>query len=134
MTLPKLAGSDTSSLSVNQYRWINFWMAILGQNFIAFPHFFDIARINGKSVVEIFPDNPGKARIFILHFTPLLGIKRRARLIKKAHEAPSRDATSSRVKQSVLTESRGGVFAGCLERIALACRWPVSGQCGGDTR
>ena len=40
MTLPRLAGSDTSSLSVNQYRWINFWMAILGQNFIAFPAFF----------------------------------------------------------------------------------------------
>lgn len=134
MTLPRLAGSDTSSLSVNQYRWINFWMAILGQNFIAFPHFFDITRINGKSVVEIFPDNPGKARIFILHFTPLLGIKRRARLIKKAHEAPSRDATSSRVKQSLLTESRSGVFAGCPEPIALACRWPDSGQCGGDTR
>ena len=88
-------------------------MAILGQNFIAFPHFFDIARINGKSVVEIFPDNSGKTRIFILHFTPLLGIKRRARLIKTAHEHSPRDATSSRVKQSLLTESRSGVFAGC---------------------
>uniref|UniRef100_UPI0019543FF1 hypothetical protein n=1 Tax=Enterobacter asburiae TaxID=61645 RepID=UPI0019543FF1 len=64
---------------------------------------------NGKSVVEIFPDNPGKARIFILHFTPLLGIKRRARLIKKAHGASPCGATSSRVKQSVFTESRSGV-------------------------
>jgi hypothetical protein len=109
MTLPKLAGSDTSSLSVNQYRWINFWTAILGQNFIAFPHFFDVARINGKSGVEIFPDNPGKRRIFILHFTPLLGIKRRARLIKKSARSTPRDATSSRVKQSVFTESRSGI-------------------------
>ncbi|WP_316502423.1 hypothetical protein, partial [Klebsiella grimontii] len=83
---------------------------------------------------QFFLTIPGNAHIFILLFTPLLGIKRRARLIKTAHEHLLRDATSSRVKQSVLTESRGGVFAGCLERIALACRWPVSGQCGGDTR
>ncbi|WEF28864.1 hypothetical protein PYR66_03765 [Klebsiella aerogenes] len=134
MTLPKLAGSDTSSLSVNQYRWINFWTAILGQNFIAFPHFFDVTRINGKIGVEIFPDNPGKGRIFILHFTPLLGIKRRARLIKKSARSTPRDATSSRVKQSVFTESRSGIYVGCSESIALACRWPVSGQCGGDSR
>lgn len=130
MTLPRLAGSDTSSLSVNQYRWINFWMAILGQNFIAFPHFFDIARINGKSVVEIFPDNSGKTRIFILHFTPLLGIKRRARLIKKAHEAHL--VTPLPAGLSTLLHS--GCFASCSICIALACRWPFSGQCGGDTR
>ncbi len=121
MTLPRLAGSDTSSLSVNQYRWINFWMAILGQNFIAFPHFFDITRINGKSVVKIFPDNPGKARIFILHFTPLLGIKRRARLIKKAHEAPSRDATSSRVKHSVTQRRFRRLFDMYSFGLSLAC-------------
>lgn len=134
MTLPKLAGSDTSSLSVNQYRRINFWMAILGQFLSPFPAFFDGGRIYGKTRLANFPDNRANAHIFILLFTLLLGIKRRARLIKTAHEHLLRDATSSRVKQSVLTESRGGVFAGCLERIALACRWPVSGQCGGDTR
>lgn len=118
MTLPKLAGSDTSSLSVNQYRWINFWTAILGQNFVAFPHFFDITRINGKSAVEIFPDNPGKARIFILHFSPLLGIKRRARLIKKAHE----DHLVTPLPAGLSTLLRSGGFAGCSIRIALACR------------
>ena len=101
MTLPRLAGSDTSSLSVNQYRWINFWMAILGQFLSPFPAFFDGGRIYGKTRLANFPDNRANAHIFILHFTPLLGIKRRARLIKKAHEAPSRDATSSRVKHSV---------------------------------
>lgn len=130
MTLPRLAGSDTSSLSVNQYRWINFWMAILGQNFIAFPHFFDITRINGKSVVEIFPDNPGKARIFILHFTPLLGIKRRARLIKKR----TKPHLVTPLPAGLSTLLHSGGFAGCSICIALACRWPVTGQCGGDTR
>ncbi|MDM4205738.1 hypothetical protein [Klebsiella spallanzanii] len=134
MTLPKLAGSDTSSLSVNQYRWINFWTAILGQFLTPFPAFFDIRRIYGKRRWQFFLTTPGKAHIFILLFTPLIGIKRRARLIKKAHELSSRDATSSRVKQSVFTESRSGVCAGCSECIALACRWPVSGQCGGDPR
>lgn len=48
MILPKLAGSDTSSLSVNQYRRINFWMAILGQILIPFPAFFDADRIDEK--------------------------------------------------------------------------------------
>ena len=48
MILPKLAGSDTSSLSVNQYRRINFWMAILGRILIPFPAFFDAGRIVEK--------------------------------------------------------------------------------------
>ena len=87
MILPKLAGSDTSSLSVNQYRWINIWMAILGQILIPFPAFFDAGRIDEKKRVAIFPAIRGNSPIFILHFSRLIGIKRRARLIKKAHEA-----------------------------------------------
>jgi hypothetical protein len=42
------AGSDTSSLSVNQYRRINFWTAILGQFLSPFPAFFDGGRIYEK--------------------------------------------------------------------------------------
>ena len=87
MILPKLAGSDTSSLSVNQYRRINFWMAILGQFLSPVPAFFDGGRMYGKTRLANFPDNRANAHIFILLFTLLLGIKRRARLIKKAHEA-----------------------------------------------
>ena len=87
MILPKPAGSDTSSLSVNQYRRINFWTAILGQILSPFPAFFDGGRIYGKTRLAKFPDNRANRHIFILLFTPLLGIKRRARLIKKAHEA-----------------------------------------------
>jgi hypothetical protein len=34
----------TRSLSVNQYRWINIWMAILGDLFIGMPVFFDTDR------------------------------------------------------------------------------------------
>ncbi len=56
MTIPKLAGSDTSSLSVNQYRRINFWMAILGQFLSPFPAFFDIGRIYGKKGEGSFAD------------------------------------------------------------------------------
>jgi hypothetical protein len=37
--------------------------------------------------VAIFPAIRGNSPIFILHFSRLIGIKRRARLIKKAHEA-----------------------------------------------
>ncbi|AWA32324.1 TPA: DUF2684 family protein [Klebsiella pneumoniae] len=96
-------------MSVNQYRRINFWTAILGQILSPFPAFFDGGRIYGKTRLAKFPDNRANRHIFILLFTPLLGIKRRARLIKKAHGAWSCGATSSRVKQSVFTESRSGV-------------------------
>ena len=74
-----------------------------------FPAFFDDGRIYGKTRLAKFPDNRANRHIFILLFTPLLGIKRRARLIKKAHGAWPCGATSSRVKQSVFTESRSGV-------------------------
>ncbi|QHO89149.1 hypothetical protein CHQ91_26760 [Klebsiella michiganensis] len=70
MTLPKLAGSDTSSLSVNQYRWINFWTAILGQFLTPFPAFFDIRRIYRKKAVAIFPDNPRQRAYFYFAFYP----------------------------------------------------------------
>lgn len=73
MTLPRLAGSDTSSLSVNQYRWINFWMAILGQNFIAFPHFFDITRINGKAWWKFFLTTPAR-RVFLFCILPRFSV------------------------------------------------------------
>ena len=32
---------NTGSLSVNRYGWINIWMAILGQDVIRFPLFFE---------------------------------------------------------------------------------------------
>ncbi|PDO71107.1 hypothetical protein CPZ29_26710 [Klebsiella oxytoca] len=70
MTLPKLAGSDTSSLSVNQYRWINFWTAILGQFWTPFPAFFDIRRIYRKRAVAIFPDNARQRAYFYFAFYP----------------------------------------------------------------
>ncbi|MDI3361929.1 hypothetical protein QQF21_03375 [Lelliottia sp. V89_10] len=76
--------NNTGSLSVNQYRWINIWTAILGHFFARFPVFFDPALIVLKSQVEIFPDGAGKVRINVLHFAPLIGIKRGARLIQKA--------------------------------------------------
>lgn len=57
-------------------------MAILGQFLSPFPAFFDGGRIYGKTRLANFPDNRANAHIFILLFTLLLGIKRRARLIK----------------------------------------------------
>ncbi|RRE37508.1 DUF2684 family protein [Klebsiella pneumoniae] len=36
-------------MSVNQYRRINFWTAILGQILSPFPAFFDGGRIYGKT-------------------------------------------------------------------------------------
>ncbi|MCS5881704.1 hypothetical protein LNP17_26165 [Klebsiella variicola subsp. variicola] len=56
--------------SVNQYRRINFWMAILGQFLSPFPAFFDGGRIYGKTRLANFPDNRANAHIFILLFYP----------------------------------------------------------------
>lgn len=134
MILPKLAGSDTSSLSVNQYRRINFWMAILGQILIPFPAFFDVLRICEKRQVAIFPANHRHAHIFILLFTPLLGIKRRARLIKKAHEKHLVTPLPAGLSSLYIQNSATTCFDVVVVCLALACRWPVSGQCGGDTR
>ena len=78
--------TDTGSLSVNRYRWINIWTAILGQFFARFPAFFDYGRIVPKMYLEIFPDGAGNARIYLLLFRTLIGIKRGARLIQKAHD------------------------------------------------
>jgi hypothetical protein len=68
-------------MSVNQYRWINIWTAILGHFFARFPVFFDSSLTALKWRLEIFPDAAGSSRIFVLLFSPLLGIKRGARLI-----------------------------------------------------
>ncbi|EJC0565480.1 hypothetical protein MX054_002281 [Enterobacter cloacae] len=58
-------------------------MAILGHFFARFPVFFDSSLTALKWLLEIFPDAVGNARIFVLLFSPLLGIKRGARLIQK---------------------------------------------------
>jgi hypothetical protein len=56
-------------------------MAILGHFFARFPVF-----LTHLSLVEMsagnFPDGAGNTRIFVLLFSPLLGIKRGARLIQ----------------------------------------------------
>ncbi|PCR23396.1 hypothetical protein CQA77_16990 [Klebsiella pneumoniae] len=70
-------------MSVNQYRRINFWTAILGQILSPFPAFFDDGRIYGKTRLAKFPDNRANRHIFILLFTPLLGIKRARGSLKK---------------------------------------------------
>jgi len=62
-------------------------MAILGHFFALLPVFFDEALMALKSKLEIFPDAAGRVRIFVLLFSPLLGIKRGARLLKKALDA-----------------------------------------------
>ncbi|MGX5029399.1 hypothetical protein ACWKYF_21015 [Enterobacter asburiae] len=59
-------------------------MAILGHFFARFPVFFDSSLTALKWLLEIFPDAAGNTRIFVLLFSPLLGIKRGARLIQKA--------------------------------------------------
>jgi hypothetical protein len=74
-------------------------MAILGQVFTPFPVFFEIRPNCSRMGLAIFPDSGGRVRIFILHFTPVVGIKRRARLTQSAHDFFLRVATSSRVKQ-----------------------------------
>jgi hypothetical protein len=71
---------DVAVFFVNQYGWINIWTAILGHFFALFPAFFEIAPTALKRQLEIFPDTAGNAHIYILLFTCLLGIKRRARL------------------------------------------------------
>ena len=44
----------TGSLSVNRYRWINIWTAILGHIFTSLPVFFEIARILLQWLTENF--------------------------------------------------------------------------------
>ena len=71
----------TGSLSVNRYRWINIWTAILGHIFIPLPVFFEMPLILLLNGMEIFPDTVVNAHIYVLLFSCLMGIKRRARLI-----------------------------------------------------
>ncbi|ANG94090.2 hypothetical protein A8A57_17455 [Lelliottia amnigena] len=73
--------NDTGSLSVNQYGWINIWTAILGQFFARFPVFFDFGLTLLIFLLEIFPDGGDNVRNYLLLFTPVLGIKRGARLV-----------------------------------------------------
>ncbi len=76
-----LSLSVTGSLSVNRYRWINIWMAILGHIFTSLPVFFEMPLILLLNGMEIFPDTVVNVHIYILLFSRLIGIKRRARLI-----------------------------------------------------
>ncbi|WP_276608958.1 hypothetical protein [Escherichia sp. E4742] len=68
---------NTGSLSVNQYGWINIWTAILGQYVIRFPLFFERCLILLKAWLEIFPDNAGILRIYLLQFSAIVGYKTR---------------------------------------------------------
>ena len=68
---------NTGSLSVNRYGWINIWMAILGQFFTLFPLFFESCLILLKTGLEIFPDNAGILRIYLLQFSAIVGYKTR---------------------------------------------------------
>ncbi|KZR11768.1 hypothetical protein A3N53_15360 [Enterobacter hormaechei subsp. steigerwaltii] len=54
---------------------------MLGHFFTRFPVFFDSPLTALKTRLEIFPDDAGNLRIFVLLFSDLLGIKRGARLI-----------------------------------------------------
>ncbi|WP_234084491.1 hypothetical protein [Enterobacter quasiroggenkampii] len=56
-------------------------MAILGHFFTRFPVFFDSSLTQWKLLLAKIPDGAGNTRIFVLLFSPLLGIKRGARLI-----------------------------------------------------
>ncbi|ECZ0011535.1 hypothetical protein F7754_10450 [Salmonella enterica subsp. enterica] len=79
--------TDTGSLSVNQYGWINIWTAILGHFFAQFPAFFEGRRNVGQNQAVNVSDNADIMRIYALLFFCVLGIKRDARLIQtKAHD------------------------------------------------
>ncbi|HCD3311370.1 TPA: hypothetical protein ACJIWU_003969 [Enterobacter chengduensis] len=58
-------------------------MAILGHFFARFPVFFDSPLTQLKLLLATIPDGTGNAHIYVLLFTPVLGIKRGARLIQK---------------------------------------------------
>jgi hypothetical protein len=66
------AGSDTSSLSVNQYRRINFWTAILGQILSPFPAFFDGGRIYEKRLAIFL--TTAATRTFLFCFLPRFSV------------------------------------------------------------
>lgn len=89
--------TNTGSLSVNQYGWINIWTAILGHFFAQFPAFFEGRRNVGQNQAVNVSDNADIMRIYALLFFCVLGIKRDARLYKSTRRF-LRVATSSRVK------------------------------------
>ncbi|WP_284709436.1 hypothetical protein [Escherichia coli] len=67
---------NTGSLSVNRYGWINIWMAILGHS-SPISTFFESCLILLKTWLEIFPDNAGILRIYLLQFSAIVGYKTR---------------------------------------------------------
>ena len=108
---------NTGSLSVNRYGWINIWMAILGQFFTRFPLFFESCLILLKTWLEIFPDNAGILRIYLLQFSAIVGYKTRRAAEINSTRRFFRVATSSRVEIRV-----------------LACGFVLTGGRGGDTK
>ena len=102
-------------MSVNQYRWINIWTAILGHIFIPLPVFFEMPLILLLNGMEIFPDTVVNAHIYVLLFSCLMGIKRRARLIPKSTRRFPRVATSSRAK--TLLWLKGSSYEAAVEVI-----------------
>lgn len=63
--------NDTGSLSVNLYRWINIWTAILGQFLSLFPAFFEIRRILEFALAANFTYIVAGAAFLFCIFTPL---------------------------------------------------------------
>ena len=85
-------------MSVNQYRWINIWMAILGHLFIPFPAIFVGRNSSETEEMAIIPDIRVKNAIFILHLPPVVGIKRRARLPRFANNAKGEKKRTTNVR------------------------------------
>lgn len=90
--------TDTGSLSVNQYGWINIWTAILGHFFAQFPAFFEGRRNVGQNQAVNVSDNADIMRIYALLFFCVLGINA-TRGSYKSTRRFLRVATSSRVKR-----------------------------------
>ncbi|AUV03997.1 DUF2684 family protein [Escherichia coli] len=80
------AGSNTDCLSVNQYRWINIWMAILGYFLDPLPAFFEVTHVLSELVTEIFPIDDANV-LFYFAFSPRYRYKTpRAAHIKSARD------------------------------------------------
>ncbi|HAZ78179.1 MAG TPA: hypothetical protein DCX28_17470 [Enterobacteriaceae bacterium] len=63
--------SDTGSLRVNRYGWINIWTAILGHFLTPFPAFFDIHRTMSENDAVTFSAHAAKGAFLFCFFTPL---------------------------------------------------------------
>ncbi|XPE60457.1 hypothetical protein ACNKHT_18930 [Shigella flexneri] len=68
---------NTGSLSVNRYRSLTSGWLFLGQFFTRFPLFLESCLILLKTWLEIFPDNAGILRIYLLQFSAIVGYKTR---------------------------------------------------------